>query len=190
MPVGRLTLAAAIACATWSIPIIRDASCCGSTSTRTANFCDPNTFTWATPVTIDRRWASRFCAYRSSCGSGSVGELSVRNSTGESAGFTFWYDGGDGMPGGSCRCARAIIDCTSCAAASIDRLRSNCSVMLVLPCVLEELIEVTPAIVENCFSSGVATDAAIVSGLAPGRPAFTWIVGKSTVGRSLTGSSR
>ena len=40
------------------------------------------------------------------------------------------------MPGGSCRCARAIIDCTSCAAASIDRLRSNCSVMLVLPCEL------------------------------------------------------
>ena len=41
----------------------------------------------------------------------------------------------------------------------------------------------TPAIVENCFSSGVATDAAIVSGLAPGRLAFTWIVGKSTVGQ-------
>ena len=94
------------------------------------------------------------------------------------------------MPGGSCRCARAIIDCTSCAAASIDRLRSNCSVMLVLPCVLLELIELTPAIVENCFSSGVATDAAIVSGLAPGRLALTWMVGKSTVGRSLTGSSR
>ena len=47
-----------------------------------------------------------------------------------------------------------------------------------------------PAIVENCFSSGVATDEAIVSGLAPGRFALTWIVGKSTVGRSLTGSSR
>jgi hypothetical protein len=29
---------------------------------------------------------------------------------------------------------------------------------------------------------------AIVSGLAPGRPAPTWMVGKSTVGRSLTGS--
>ena len=49
------------------------------------------------------------------------------------------------------------------------RLRSNCSVMLVLPWPLLELIDVTPAIVENCFSSGVATDAAIVSGLAPGR---------------------
>src|SRR5512140_3169418 len=45
-----------------------------------------------------------------------------------------------------------------------------------------------PAIVENCFSSGVATAAAIVDGLAPGRFALTLIVGKSTDGRSLTGS--
>ena len=44
-----------------------------------------------------------------------------------------------------------------------------------------------PAIVESCFSSGVATAAAIVSGLAPGRFALTLIVGKSTDGRSLTG---
>ena len=34
-----------------------------------------------------------------------------------------------------------------------------------------------PAIVENCFSSGVATAAAIVSGLAPGSEALTLIVG-------------
>jgi hypothetical protein len=40
--------------------------------------------------------------------------------------------------------------------------------------------------VEKFFSRGVATDAAIVSGLAPGKVALTVIVGKSTVGRSLT----
>ena len=57
------------------------------------------------------------------------------------------------------------------------RFRSNCSVMFVPPCVLVELIDVTPAIVENCFSSGKATADAIVSGLAPGRLAPTWIVG-------------
>ena len=62
--------------------------------------------------------------------------------------------------------------------------------MLVLPWLLLEMIDVTPAMAANCFSSGVATDAAIVSGLAPGRLALTWIVGKSTVGRSLTGSAR
>ena len=70
------------------------------------------------------------------------------------------------------------------------RLKSNISVMFVLPCELVELIELSPAIVANCFSSGSATADAIVSGLAPGRPAFTWMVGKSTVGRSLTGSCR
>src|SRR3954470_5038004 len=47
-----------------------------------------------------------------------------------------------------------------------------------------------PAIVENCFSSGVATVAAIVCGLVPGRLALTVTVGKSTFGRSLTGSCR
>ena len=77
------------------------------------------------------------------------------------------------MPGGRERAARAIIDCTSCAAESMSRLKSNCSVMFVLPWPLLELIDVTPAIVENCFSSGVATDDAIVSGLAPGRLACT-----------------
>ena len=51
------------------------------------------------------------------------------------------------------------------------RLKSNCSVMFVLPCVLVELMLVSPAIAANCFSSGSATDDAIVSGLAPGKPA-------------------
>jgi hypothetical protein len=53
---------------------------------------------------------------------------------------------------------------------------------------LVDVIESMPAIVENCFSRGVATAEAIVSGLAPGRAADTSIVGKSTVGKSLTGS--
>ena len=48
----------------------------------------------------------------------------------------------------------------------------------------------SPAIVENCFSSGVATEDAIVSGEAPGSDAETWIVGKSTLGRSEIGRSR
>ena len=34
-----------------------------------------------------------------------------------------------------------------------------------------------PGMVENCFSSGVATEEAIVSGLAPGRLALTEMVG-------------
>ena len=53
-----------------------------------------------------------------------------------------------------------------------------------------ELIDVRPAMAENCFSSGSATAVAIVSGFAPGRFAWTCMVGKSTTGRSLTGSCR
>ena len=55
---------------------------------------------------------------------------------------------------------------------------------------LVEFIDVSPEIVENCFSSGSATAEAIVSGLAPGSDALTEIVGKSMAGRSLTGRSR
>ena len=36
-----------------------------------------------------------------------------------------------------------------------------------------DVIEESPAIVENCRSSGVATAAAIVSALAPGKDALT-----------------
>jgi len=62
--------------------------------------------------------------------------------------------------------------------------------MVVTPRPLVETIELTPAIVENCRSSGVATDEAMVSGLAPGRFAETTMVGKSTRGRAATGSRR
>ena len=66
----------------------------------------------------------------------------------------------------------------------------NWIVIWVMPCALVDVIESMPAMVENCFSSGVATAEAMVSGLAPGRVAVTWIVGKSTLGRSLTGRKR
>ena len=109
---------------------------------------------------------------------------------GASAGFTLRCVGGFGIDGGSERAAAAIADWTSCAAASMLRSSVNCSVIVVMPSVDDEVIESTPAIVENCFSSGVATAEAIVSGLAPGSCACTWIVGKSTLGSALTGSSR
>ena len=41
-------------------------------------------------------------------------------------------------------------------------------VMTVVPCEFVELMLSTPAMVENWRSSGVATDDAMVSGLAPG----------------------
>ena len=70
------------------------------------------------------------------------------------------------------------------------RSSENWIVIDVEPLVDCDVIESMPAIVENCFSSGVATADAIVSGLAPGRLADTWIVGKSMLGSAFTGSSR
>ena len=41
----------------------------------------------------------------------------------------------------------------------------------------------------NWRSSGVATEAAMICALAPGRPAWTLMVGKSTCGSGATGST-
>src|ERR1700739_413727 len=106
---------------------------------------------------------------------------------GESAGFTFWDVGGVGISGGSWPPAAGMAACTSHASPSRLRLRLNWIVMWVSPREFVDVIESMPAIVENCFSSGVATEEAIVSGLAPGSEALTRMVGKSTLGRSLTG---
>ena len=66
---------------------------------------------------------------------------------------------------------------TSCAALSRSRSSENCSVMFVDPKLEFDVISSMPAIAEKAFSRGVATVAAIVSGLAPGEPAPTPIVG-------------
>ena len=86
-------------------------------------------------------------------------------------------DGGDGMPAGSRGITAAIAVWTSTVALSMSRLRSNCSVMLVLPEPLREVIESRPAIVVNWRSNGLATDEAIVPGSPPGSPALTFSVG-------------
>src|SRR5882672_8266079 len=60
--------------------------------------------------------------------------------------------------------------------------------MFDVPSTLVDVISVTPAIRPKRRSSGVATDDAMVSGLAPGRLALMEIVGKSTRGSGETGS--
>ena len=92
------------------------------------------------------------------------------------------------MPWGRLRAACAIAVCTSCAAASMSRPSSNCRVILVDPWLDCELIDSIPATVASCRSSGVATVLPMVSGLAPGSEAEMRSVGKSTCGRSFTGS--
>jgi hypothetical protein len=78
---------------------------------------------------------------------------------------------------------------TSRAAPSMFRPRSNCSTIVEAPRMLVDVISVTPAMRPNWRSSGVATEVAIVSGLAPGRFVWTEIVGKSICGRDDTGRS-
>jgi hypothetical protein len=70
------------------------------------------------------------------------------------------------------------------------RSSENCRVIDVEPSDDVDVIESTAGIVENCFSSGVATADAIVSGEAPGKLADTEIVGKSTFGNDATGRFR
>jgi hypothetical protein len=81
-----------------------------------------------------------------------------------------------------------IADCTSCAAASMSRLRLNCSVTWLMPNDDDEVIVCSAGIWPNWRSSGAVTSAVMVSGLAPGSCVVTWMVGKSTCGSADTGS--
>ena len=92
------------------------------------------------------------------------------------------------MSMGRRRCARVSAACTSCAAASMLRPRTNCRVICVVSCPLIEDIVSRPAMVENSRSSGSATLVAMVSGLAPAKLAKTVMTGKSTRGMAATGS--
>ncbi len=76
------------------------------------------------------------------------------------------------MPAGSSGITSESAVWTSTTALSIERPRSNCSVTLLLPVLLCEVIESMPAIVVSCRSIGLATAAAIVPGSPPGSPAW------------------
>ena len=91
------------------------------------------------------------------------------NRIGKSPGLTLRKNGGVVISTGSRRCATVSAVCTSSAAPSILRLRSNWMVIVVVPSADVEVIDVMPAMVESCRSIGAATEAAIVSGLAPGK---------------------
>src|SRR6202035_6067116 len=109
---------------------------------------------------------------------------------GASAGLTLRYEGLFGRFAGSWPRAPLIAAWTSRPAASMLRFKSDCRVMLVEPRELVEVISETPAMRPNWRSKGVATEEAMVSGLAPGRLALTWMVGNSTCGSGETGRER
>ena len=123
------------------------------------------------------------------CGLGTTSDSSVISTIGWSAGLIFRYLGREGRLEGRNPAEELMAACTSRAAPLMSRFKSNWSVTIAEPTELLDVISVTPAMRVNCFSSGVATAAAITSGLAPGRPALTMMVGKSTSGNAATGSS-
>ena len=94
------------------------------------------------------------------------------------------------MPVGSRLWAALIAACTSRAAPLMSRSKSNTRMMRVLPSELVEVISLTPAMRPSERSSGVATEAAMVSGDAPGSEAEIRITGKSSCGSGATGSRR
>ncbi len=96
---------------------------------------------------------------------------------GASAGLTLRKLGRVGKFGGRSPAAALMAACTSRAAESTSRSRSNCRVKLTEPKELTEVISFKPAIRPKRRSSGVATAEAMVSGLAPGKPALTLMVG-------------
>ena len=120
---------------------------------------------------------------------GKVSDCTARTKMELSAGLVLRKRGGLGRLAGNWPLAALMADCTSRAAPSMARFSSNWSVICVEPRALVEVICDSPGISENCRSSGCATLEAMVSGLAPGRAAETWMVGKSTCGSGATGNS-
>src|ERR1700716_2495477 len=128
--------------------------------------------------------------YSLTADSGSVSEPREINRIAKSDGLTLRKLGGIVISIGSRRCAIVSAVCTSSAAASMLRLRSNWMVMTLVPCDELDDIDEMPAMVDSWRSMMPATEAAMVSALAPGRVAVTAMVGKSTLGSADTGSRR
>src|ERR1700754_1724513 len=144
----------------------------------------------ATPGICDSACPMVMSPYSLTADNGSVADPSATNRTGKSAGFTFRKLGGIVISIGSRRCAMVSAVCTSSAAASMLRLRSNWMVICVVPCDELDDIDEMPAMVDSWRSMMPATEAAMVSALAPGSVAVTLRVGKSTLGSADTGSRR
>ncbi len=117
-----------------------------------------------------------------------VFDVSVSTMIGELAGLNLKYCGLLRSEVGRSARAACIAACTSLAAPLMSREKSNCTTMRTEPCVLCEVISVTPAIWPRWRSSGAATEVATSSGEPPGCCASTMMVGKSTCGSGATGS--
>src|SRR5262249_16263208 len=149
---------------------------------RIAGFCWPPINTCATPEIWLICWASFVSMLSSTSVSGRVSEVAPSRRMGESAGLTLRYVGGLGRFFGNCPPAALIAACTSFAAASILRSRTNWIVIDVEPTTLVEGICEMPAICANCVSSGWGTPDATGLGLCAGGGGGTVDGGKMDLG--------
>ena len=118
---------------------------------------------------------------------GMVSEVSARTSAGAPEELALRKVGRIDRSVGRSVMAALIAACTSRAAASTLRSMSNCAVICVTPSELIEVSSLRLEMLASRRSSGAATDAAMVSGSAPGRAAVMLMIGKSTAGRLATG---
>src|SRR6202022_1973828 len=92
--------------------------------------------------------------YSLTADSGSVSEPSEINRIAKSDGLTLRKLGGIVISIGRRRCAMVSAVCTSSAAASMLRLRSNWMTIAVVPCDDVEDIDEVPAMGDTCGSMG------------------------------------
>ena len=190
MPSGASELALAIAVRTSSMASPMVESSIGLTRTRMAGCSAPATVTSATPCTWLRRCSRTVSAASYMSLARIVLEVSARIRIGRAAGLDLRKSGSDGMSAGRSAAAALSAACTSWAAPSMLRLRSNWMAIRDDPREFADVISVMPAISPSRRSSGAATRAAMVSGSAPGSLADTRMVGNSTEGRLATGRKR
>src|SRR5471032_2486696 len=188
LPLGKLALEALITWRTCSRLTPYWLSRSGFSSTRTAGNAPPPTVTSPTPVVCNSRCSSSVEATSYICPGVALSEVRLMIKIGESAGLTLRYVGLPDRSLGRLLRAALIAACTSRAAPSMSRSRSNCKIIRAEPRLLDEVICVTPAICPNWRSRGVATELATVVGSAPGNEALTLMVGKSTSGSGATGN--
>ena len=98
--------------------------------------------------------------------------------------------GRPGMPGGSWSMTLLMAACTSREASFRSRSMSKKSRTSVEPVLLDDEMDDSPAMAPSARSSGPATVAAMLVGLAPGRLAVTTTIGVSICGSGATGSCR
>ena len=166
LPLALLTVVTEMALRTSSSERPLATSFAGSICTRIDGFCSPPMMTWDTPAIWLICCATLVSALSSTTVIGSRSEVADSSMIGESAGFTLRQVGGEGRFFGSWPEAALMAACTSFAAPSMLRSRSNWIVMLLEPSEEVEVSWETPGIWANCRSSGCATDEAIVSGTA------------------------